>query len=142
MKYEVIIIEKKEYELLKRIVSMAQYYKDSTYRASIEKLRNELDLAKIVSEKNMPGDVVRFNSKVEIATPFNENRTYQIVTPDLSNIKENKISILAPMALALFGYAQGDKVEWEFPTGKNSIDIINVEQSSGKLMNEKIADYD
>ncbi|SKB62491.1 regulator of nucleoside diphosphate kinase [Salegentibacter holothuriorum] len=128
MKYDVIIIEKVEYELLKRIVSMAHYYKDSTYRASIEKLRNELDLAKIVSEKKMPKDVVRFNSKVEIATPFSVNKTYQIVTPDQSNIKENKVSILAPMGLALFGYAQGDEVEWEFPTGKNSIKIIGVEQ--------------
>ncbi|MBE7641539.1 transcription elongation factor GreAB [Salegentibacter sp. BLCTC] len=128
MKYDVIIIEKVEYELLKRIVSMAHYYKDSTYRASIEKLKNELELAKIVSEKNMPKDVVRFNSKVEIATPFSVNKTYQIVTPDQSNIKENKVSILAPMGLALFGYAEGDEVEWEFPTGKNSIKIIGVEQ--------------
>lgn len=137
MKYEVIIIEKLEYELLKRIVSMAQYYKDSTYRASIEKLKNELDLAKIVTEKNMPDDVVRFNSKVEIATPFGVNRTYQIVTPDHSNIKENKISILAPMGLALFGYAQGDNVEWEFPTGKNSIDIIKVEKMAREKLMQK-----
>ena len=128
MKYNVIIIEKVEYELLKRIVSMAHYYKDSTYRASIEKLKNELDLAKIVSEKNMPKDVVRFNSKVEIATPYAKGQTYQIVTPDQSNIKENKVSILAPMGLALFGYAEGDEIEWAFPTGKNSIKIIGVEQ--------------
>jgi len=133
MKYDVIIIEKLEYELLKRIVSMAQYYKDSTYRASIEKLKNELDLAKIVNEEDMPDDVVRFNSKVGIATPFSVSRTYQIVTPDQSNIKENKISILAPMGLALFGYAQGDEVEWEFPTGKNAINIKAVEQVPKKV---------
>ena len=116
---------------------MAQYYKDDSYRASIEKLKNELDLAKIVSEKNMPEDVVRFNSKVEIATPFGVNRTYQIVTPDRSNIKENKISILAPMGLALFGYAQGDEVEWEFPTGKNLINIIEVEQMKREVKMQK-----
>ena len=137
MKYDVIIIEEVEYELLKRIVSMAQYYKDNSYRASIEKLKNELDFAKIVSEKNMPEDVVRFNSKVEIATPFGVNRTYQIVTPDRSNIKENKISILAPMGLALFGYAQGDEVEWEFPTGKNLINIIEVEQMKREVKMQK-----
>ena len=137
MKYDVIIIEKVEYELLKRIVSMAQYYKDDSYRASIEKLKNELDLAKIVSEQNMPEDVVRLNSKVEIATPFGVNRTYQIVTPDRSNIKENKISILAPMGLALFGYAQGDEVEWEFPTGKNLINIIKVDQIVREIKMQK-----
>ena len=137
MKYDVIIIEEVEYELLKRIVSMAQYYKDNSYRASIEKLKNELDFAKIVSEKNMPEDVVRFNSKVEITTPFGVNRTYQIVTPDHSNIKENKISILAPMGLALFGYAQGDEVEWEFPTGKNLINIIKVEQMAREVKVQK-----
>jgi regulator of nucleoside diphosphate kinase len=41
------------------------------------------------------------------------------------------------MGLALFGYAQGDKVEWEFPTGKNAIDIIKVEQMVREMKMQK-----
>ncbi|SHG71807.1 regulator of nucleoside diphosphate kinase [Salegentibacter echinorum] len=135
MKYDVIIIEKKEHELLKRIVSMAQYYKDKTYRSSIEKLSRELQHAKIVKEKDMPEDVIRFNSVVTISTPFTPKKAYQIVTPEKSNVKQNKISILAPMGLALFGYAKGDDVEWEFPSGTNNITIEDVKQDQTDLEN-------
>lgn len=128
MKYGEIIVEKKEYELLRRIISMAHYHKDPTYRASIEKFSNELAKAKILANKNMPEDVVRFNSTVTIQTAFNVAKTYQLVTPEKSDIKLNKISVLAPMGLALFGYAKEDELLWQFPAGESAIKITEVEQ--------------
>ena len=107
---------------------MAHYHKDPTYRASIEKLSNELAKAKILANKNMPADVVRFNSTVTIQTAFNVEKTYQLVTPEKSDIKQNKISVLAPMGLALFGYAKEDEILWQFPTGESTIKITEVEQ--------------
>ncbi len=140
MKNKTIIIEKKEYELLKRIMGMAQYYKDKSYKNSIEKLCMELQSARIVKNKEMPEDVVRFNSVVVIKTPFNASREYQIVTPQRSDIREGKISVLAPMGLALFGYSQGDEIAWEFPTGMSSILIEKVKQE--KLSPEEVINYD
>lgn len=128
MKYGEIIVEKKEYELLRRTITMAHYHKDESYKSSIEKLRNELACARIVSNKNMPEDVVRFNSHVTIQTPFDMQKTYQLVAPEKSDIKQNKVSVLAPMGLALFGYAKGDEILWQFPSGENTITIIEVEQ--------------
>lgn len=128
MKYGEIIVEKKEYELLKRIMSMAHYHKDPTYRASIEKLSEELTHARIVPNKEMPKDVIRFNATVTIQTAFNVTKTYQLVSPERSDLKQNRISILAPMGLALFGYAQGDEILWQFPAGESAIKIIEVEQ--------------
>lgn len=128
MKYGELIIEKKEYELLRRIMGMAKYYKDDNYRTSIEKLNEELKRAKIVRRKEMPDDVIRFNSTVTIRTMFNVEKSYQIVTPEKSDIKYNKISILAPMGLALFGYALGDDILWKFPAGESFIKILEVKQ--------------
>lgn len=128
MKYGKIIIEKKEHELLKRIISMSHYREDKTYRQSIEKLNNELQYAEIVPLKKMPEDIIRFNSKVTIEIPGNIKKSYQVVTPENSDLKQDKISILAPMGLALFGYAQGDEFDWDFPGGKNSIKILEVVQ--------------
>ncbi len=128
MKYGGIIVEKKEYDLLRRIISMAHYAKDPTYRLSIEKLSNELATAKILADKNMPPEVVRFNSMVTIQTVFNGAKTYQLVTPEKSDIKLNKISVLAPMGLALFGYAKEDEILWQFPAGESVIKITEVEQ--------------
>lgn len=128
MKYKHLIIEKKEYELLKRILSMSKYYKDESYRASISKLKEELEKAKFMSEKNMPEDVVRFNSIVTIQTPFGPEKKYQLVTPDKSNVAENKISVLAPMGSALIGYAAEDEIKWQFPSGLHNIKIVHVEK--------------
>ncbi|MDT0678656.1 GreA/GreB family elongation factor [Autumnicola musiva] len=128
MKYGELIVEKKEYEFLRQLMSLAKYYKDTTYKASIYKLNEELKAAKIVSRNKMPDDVIRLNSIVTIQTPFAVEKTYQLVTPDKSDLRNNKISILAPMGLALFGYAEGDAIEWQFPGGDSTIDIIKVAQ--------------
>lgn len=136
MKYEEIIIEKREYELLKQIISNAEHNKDRTYKASIEKLTNELKSATIVNDKFMPEEIVRFNSIVTIQTPFTAPKSYQIVTPEKSDIAQNKLSILAPMGLALFGYAISDEIMWQFPTGVHAIKILNVEQSNALQKND------
>lgn len=128
MKYGELIIEKKEFELLRQIISMSQNYKDKSYRLSIEKLLKEMNLAKVVSNAKMPVDVIRLNSEVTISIPGNVQHTYRIVTPEFSDLKQNKISILAPMGLALFGYAIGDEIEWEFPKGISKIQILDVVQ--------------
>lgn len=127
MKYETLFIDKKEYELLKRIISMSQHHRDKTYKGSIDKLFKELQKAKIVSNSKMPVDVIRLNSEVTVAIP-DLRKKFQIVTPEKSNLKLGKISILAPMGLALFGYAKGDEIEWEFPSGANIIKILDVIQ--------------
>lgn len=128
MKYGELIIEKKEFELLRQFISMSQNFRDKSYRVSLEKLLHEMTRAKLVSNANMPVDVIRLNSEVTISIPGNLQRTYRLVTPELSDLKQNKISILAPMGLALFGYAKGDEVEWDFPTGASKIKILDVIQ--------------
>ena len=130
MKYNNIIIEKKEFDLLRSMISSAPYHRDQVYKTSLEKLKAELKEAKIVSASKMPGDVIRLNSTVTIKTPWNVTRTYQIVAPDQSDVRSNKISVLAPMGLALMGYAKGDEVEWEFPMGPKIINILDVEQAT------------
>lgn len=128
MKYEEIIIEKREYELLKQIISNAEHNTDKTYKASIEKLTNELKSARIVDNEYMPVEIVRFNSTVTVQMPFGGPKSFQIVTPEKSDISKNKLSILAPMGLALFGYAISDEIMWQFPSGINAITILDVEQ--------------
>uniref|UniRef100_UPI00404A8CC7 GreA/GreB family elongation factor n=1 Tax=Flavobacterium sp. TaxID=239 RepID=UPI00404A8CC7 len=125
MKYGKIIIDKTELETLKELFSNSQKKSDKTYRLSVEKLMNELKEAKI-QNGDLPEDVIRLNSEVTIKTTSNEEKTYQIVTPDKSNLAANKISILAPMGLALLGYAESDSVDWQFPTGISTIKVIKV----------------
>ena len=101
---------------------------DKTYKASIEKLANELKSATIMDKESMPEEIVRFNSIVTVQMPFGDPKSFQIVTPEKSDISQNRLSILAPMGLALFGYAVSDEIMWQFPSGMNAIKILNVEQ--------------
>lgn len=127
MKYETLLIEKKEHKKLLNLLESAHYENDLIFKRAIGALKNELKTVSICDEKDLPEDVVRFNSLVTIETPFAITKTYQIVSPDESDLKNNKISILSPMALALFGYAADDEIEWQFPSGMSKIKIKQVQ---------------
>jgi len=138
MKYGQLIVDKREYDLLKDNIANSKSQDDKIYRDSIKKLNFQLESAKIVEDGMIPEDVIRYNSIVSIETPSFGERSYQIVTPDKGNIQQNKISVLSPMAIALFGYATGDEIEWHFPSGMNKVNIIGVKQQVGPLENEMV----
>jgi regulator of nucleoside diphosphate kinase len=128
MKYKNLVIETKEFALMKRLIRESGHSNDHIYLGSVQKLSEEMMFAKTVDDTEMPADVVRLNSVVTIRTPMNKNIVFSLVLPENSNIAENRLSILAPMGLALFGYAKGDSISWEFPSGVNEIKILKVEQ--------------
>ncbi|MEO9893166.1 GreA/GreB family elongation factor [Aurantibacter sp.] len=130
MKYGNIVLEKKEYVLLKRLMNLSGYYKDATLRTSVEKLVGEMELALIQNEEDMPIDIIRFNSTVTIASEDGWNRTFKLVMPTDSDVRNNKISILTPMGAAVIGYSEGDTLVWEFPSGKKKITIEKVVQEN------------
>ncbi len=133
MKYNTIVIEKKEYVLLKRYMNLSGYYKDDTFRKSVKKLLEELDSAEICDEANMPKDVIRFNSTVTIVSDNGWRKKFSLVLPTDSDIKNDKISILTPMGAAVMGYAEGDAIRWEFPSGEQQLTIEKVEQGNTYL---------
>lgn len=128
MKYKTLIIEKKEYVILKRILKLSGYYHDSTLRKSVGELSKEMEAARICNECDMPDDVVRFNSLITVVSKHGWHKKFQLVLPKESDIKNNKISLLTPMGAAVIGYAEGDSLEWEFPAGKQKLTIEKVEQ--------------
>lgn len=130
MKHGSLIIEKKEYVLLKRYMNLSGYYKDDTLRNSVKKLLHELESAQIRDEQDMPKDVIRFNSKIAIASQNGWKRKFTLVMPNNSDIKNDKVSILTPMGAAVMGYAEGDSITWQFPSGEQKLTIEKVEQEN------------
>jgi regulator of nucleoside diphosphate kinase len=137
MKYGKIIVEKKEFATVKGLLMQIEPKADSIHAASVAKLANELKEAQTVDDTQIPEDVIRLNTTVTISTPMDKEKTFQIVSPGQSNISQNKLSILAPMGLALFGYAEGDEVQWQFPSGINKIKILKVKQSEVRTVGTK-----
>lgn len=130
MKYGGLVVEKKEYEIVKKITSKEAKAADRAQKIAIEKLLTELKCAKLLSSADMPSDAVRLNSTVTFVIADLFRKRFKIVSPEQSDIAQNKLSILSPMGLALFGYSQDDVVEWQFPSGPNTIRIIQVDQDN------------
>ncbi|CAM4215871.1 GreA/GreB family elongation factor [Zobellia roscoffensis] len=128
MKYGGLVIEKKEYVLLKRFMNLSGYYKDKTLRKSVEKLVGELESAQIHDEADMPEDVIRFNSTISITSENGWKKKFKLVLPTESDVNSSKISILTPMGAAVIGYAKGDTLIWDFPAGEQRMLIELVEQ--------------
>ena len=126
MKYKTLILEKKEYVYLKRILNISGYANDDVVRKALLKLTEELKTANILDEEKMPKDVVRFNSVVTLKSNKGWERVLEVVIPQDKDLSLNKISILTPMGAALFGYSKGDIVDWDFPGGKQKLKIVDV----------------
>lgn len=133
MKYSNLVIEKKEYVLLKRLMNLTGYYKDNTLRSSVKKLVGEMETAQILDDGEMPKDVIRFNTMVTIASEAGWHKKFKLVLPSNSDVKNNHISILTPMGAAVIGYAEGDSLVWEFPSGNQQLQIEKVEQENQSI---------
>ena len=96
-------------------------------RQNAEDLHAELKKAKLVSKDSFPADVVRINSTVKIkADDRDKVMEFMVVTPDKANIKEGRVSVMAPIGTALIGFRQGQQVNWNVPAGKKTFTILEV----------------
>lgn len=127
MKYKELIIEENEFEVIKEKIHSPQHKVDKFYNLSIKRFEKEMALAKIVKNEEIPSDIVRINSKIRVQIDSKVIRDFQIVLPEKSNINQNKLSMLSPMGLALYGYSVDDEISWQFPSGINKIKILKVE---------------
>jgi len=134
MKYGRLVVERREYDKVKHILASAEYLNDEEQKTAIRKLQNELKAAELKPELEMPSDVVRLNSTVIFRMPEMSLKRFKIVAPEESDVSQKRLSLLSPMGLALFGYAQGDEVEWQFPSGMRTISIIEVEQPKSEVL--------
>ena len=90
-------------------------------------LLKEIKNATIIKQNELPQDVVRLNSKVVIKEVSKEKiMELVLVVPERANIHENKVSVFAPIGIALMGFKQGEKVNCNSPSGNKSFIIMDV----------------
>ncbi len=100
-------------------------------RVQLDVLEEEIERARIVPQAQIPPDVVTMRSRVRIVDMrTGEQLVYQIVYPHEANYAAQKISILAPIGMALLGYSAGTEIEWQVPSGSRRLRIEAVEQQS------------
>ena len=124
-----VVLLKRDYQILKDYI-MNLHGMQVNERENFKRLNGELEKAKIVSEKNFPEDVIRINSQVVIKdVDNNKEMKITVVMPDHADIKEKKISVLAPIGTALIGFRKGREVSWDVPVGRKTFIIMEVDNS-------------
>lgn len=120
-----IMITKFDYDRLKSMI--LEYSKRNRIDANLDDLLGEIERAQKVDSYLIPKNIVTMNSIIEIKNEGEyEFKEFQLVFPEDSNLDENKISILAPIATASLGYKTGDFVHWNVPGGEKRFQITNI----------------
>jgi regulator of nucleoside diphosphate kinase len=121
MNEDVILITEKD---LLRIRNVLSYQKSEDF----ENLDLELDRAKVISDAEVPEDLVTMNSKIKFLN-INEQKelVITIVYPSEADFSQGKISVLASLGSALLGLRVGQEINWMFPDGKTrTLKILEV----------------
>lgn len=124
-----ILITEKD---LLRIQHILSFQKSSDF----ENLEIELERAKVISDDDVPADLVTMNSKVKfLNVQDNKEMVITIVYPSDANFAEGKISVLASMGSALIGLRVGQEINWMFPNGKTKtlkiLEVLYQPEASG-----------
>ena len=129
-----VILLKNDFEILNGYVKNLQGMQVNE-KENFGKLYQELKKAQIRDAADFPDDIVRLNSTVVIKDLKTKgDMTITIVLPQKADIKQRKVSVLAPIGTALIGFRKGQTVSWQVPSGKKDFKIMEV---SNELLPEK-----
>lgn len=113
-----------DYNMLRELTKKA---KDTSNIREIALLTQELDRAIIKKEEVLDETIIRINSHVVVEdVKIQKQMSIQIVMPSQSNIKEGRVSVLAPLCVAIIGFKENDEVEWQLPSGIKTLKVIAV----------------
>jgi regulator of nucleoside diphosphate kinase len=119
--------------LLRNDFEILDAYVKNVHRMQVDekenynKLSMELKKAQIVDVESFPSDTVRLDSMVVIRDLLTgREMSITIVLPQKADIKQKKVSVLAPVGTALIGFRKGQKVSWQVPSGKKDFMIMEV----------------
>lgn len=118
-----IILSNGIYHLIKNYLKQKNQLSDFNKK----KLEMEIKSAMILPGKEIPEDVVTINSNVQVRDIETENEfVFDLVSPGEAKAKNNKLSALSDIGLALIGYRVGEEVHWEMPDGFKRFRIEHV----------------
>lgn len=124
MKNQAICITQRDMQRLRNLLDNPDLMRQKPY---LEQLERELDRADIVESTEIPADTITMDSTallIDIET--GEEMILTLVYPDHAHIPEGRISVLAPVGMAILGCRQGETVEWEVPAGIRSLLVDSI----------------
>ncbi|HRK01600.1 MAG TPA: transcription elongation factor GreA [Oligoflexia bacterium] len=101
--------------------------RQSFIEGRIQELNAKLASAQVIDPTTISTDKVVFGATVVLSDQDSGKEvTYKIVGTDESDIKQNKLSVSAPLARALIGKKVGDEVTVNAPKGSLLYDVVEI----------------
>lgn len=127
-----LILLKQDYEILEKYIH-SRMHPYSGESKNAEQLYKELEYADILEKQaDVPSDVIRINSTVEVEEKKSGRRMkFRLVLPSQANLSKQRLSVFAPLGIALIGYRKGQQISWDMPAGKKNFFIRNVANEKG-----------
>jgi len=96
-------------------------------RGYLARLQTELERAQVVRPEAVSEDVITMNSTVVLLdVDTQREETYTLVFPDRADACSGRISVLAPIGMAMMGYQVGDTFEWAVPDGMRHLQVKEI----------------
>jgi regulator of nucleoside diphosphate kinase len=95
--------------------------------ATVDELERLLEEATVVPAPRIGPDVVTMNSEVRVRDlATQQTRRFVLVFPHSAKAEEGRISVLAPLGMAVLGRRKGDRVSGQAPGGTRQWRIEDV----------------
>jgi regulator of nucleoside diphosphate kinase len=119
-----IHVTQQDLDRLRSVVATHEAGRDA---AAAQQLETELDRAVVVPHDDLPADVVTMHSRVVFEDETGRRRDVQLVYPWEAAPERGRVSILAPVGVALLGLSVGQEIDWPMPNGRTaSLRIVSV----------------
>src|SRR5687768_11526105 len=112
-----------------RLIALVKgYRRDGREQDNLDVLEAELDRALVMDAgRRLPSDVVTLDSRVLVVDlDSGEERLFTLVLPSKANLDEGRISVLAPLGMAVLGYRSGQEIAWDVPGGRRRLMVRHV----------------
>lgn len=129
MKYGSLVLEKKDFVMIKRYQHLNHYVEDYAHKDALDTLEENMSTALIYDLENMPDDVVRMYSKLTVTSESGWRETFQLVLPLENDIAHDKISVQSTLGASVIGLSEGDVIKHGLPGDIIAIKIEKVDQS-------------
>lgn len=94
---------------------------------TLEALEIEIERADVVKPQEIPPDVITMNSSAQLVDLDTQEELHvTVVFPGAADVNSGRISVLAPMGLALLGCREAEEVEWPTPSRMRRLRIDRV----------------
>ena len=118
MKEETIIMTWPDHARLTKLVEEQRYINPGVDSEAFKRLRRELERAQLVTEKDIPSDVVTMDSQVQVFDlEMGDRYVFTLSWPNQQKTADDRINVLAPLGMALLGSRVGQEIEWPLPDG-------------------------